>query len=122
MISVAVAVLVAVGTTFMLLSAIGLIRMPDVYTRLQVATKAASLGAGALVLAIPLLLPEPETAVRALLVMTFIFLTAPISAHMLGRAAYIMGVELWRHSVRDDLAGRYDHVGHELRSHDDQDR
>lgn len=116
MIALVVAVLVAIGTTFMLLGALGMVRMPDVYTRLQVATKAASLGAGCLLLSIPLLLPDPDVGVRALLIIAFIFLTAPISAHMLGRAAYIMGVELWHESVRDELAGRYDRTTHELDS------
>lgn len=111
-----VAALVATGTTFMLLAAIGVIRMPDVYMRLQVSTKGASLGAGCVVLAVPIFFFDMGIAVRALLIVVFIFLTTPISAHMLARAAYIVGVPLWEGSVVDELEGRYDPETHELAS------
>lgn len=116
MIHVIVAALVAIGTTFMLLAAIGVVRMPDVYMRLQVSTKGASLGAGCVLLAVPLFFGDLAIGVRALLIILFIFLTTPISAHMLGRAAYIVGVPLWEGSVLDDLEGRYDRDTGELAS------
>lgn len=111
-----VAALVATGTTFMLLAAIGVIRMPDVYMRLQVSTKGASLGAGCVLLAVPIFFVDMGIAVRALLIIVFIFLTTPISAHMLARAAYIVGVPLWEGSVIDELSGRYDRETQELAS------
>jgi len=111
-----VAALMATGTTFMLLAAIGVIRMPDVYMRLQVSTKGASLGAGCVLLAVPIFFVDMGIAVRALLIIVFIFLTTPISAHMLARAAYIVGVPLWEGSVIDELSGRYDRETHELAS------
>jgi multicomponent Na+:H+ antiporter subunit G len=116
-----VAALIVVGTAFMLLAAIGLLRMPDVYTRLQVSTKGASLGAASVLLAVPFFYGDPAIAVRAILIILFIFLTAPISAHMLGRAAYIVGVPLWEKSVRDELKGRYDPETQELSSPPDVD-
>lgn len=116
-----VAALIVVGTAFMLLAAIGLLRMPDVYTRLQVSTKGASLGAASVLLAVPFFFGDPAIAVRAVLIILFIFLTAPISAHMLGRAAYIVGVPLWEKSVRDELRGRYDPETQELSSPPDVD-
>jgi multicomponent Na+:H+ antiporter subunit G len=119
MINLVVAALVAIGTTFMLLAAIGVLRMPDVYMRLQVSTKGASLGAGCVLLAVPLFFGDLAIGVRALLIIVFIFLTTPISAHMLGRAAYLVGVPLWEGSVMDDLEGRYDRETHELASPDD---
>jgi multicomponent Na+:H+ antiporter subunit G len=118
MIHLLVALLVAIGTTFMLLAAIGIVRMPDVYMRLQVSTKGASLGAGCVLLAVPIFFGDLAIGVRALLIIIFIFLTTPISAHMLGRAAYIVGVPLWEGSVRDDLVGRYDRESGELASPD----
>jgi multicomponent Na+:H+ antiporter subunit G len=121
MINLIVAVLVAIGTTFMLLAAIGVLRMPDVYMRLQVSTKGASLGAGCVLLAVPLFFGDLAIGVRALLIIVFIFLTTPISAHMLGRAAYIVGVPLWEGSVMDDLEGRYDRESQELASPDAED-
>lgn len=117
-----VALLVAIGTTFMLLAAIGVLRMPDVYMRLQVSTKGASLGAGCVLLAVPLFFGDLAIGVRALLIIVFIFLTTPISAHMLGRAAYIVGVPLWEGSVMDELEGRYDRETQELASPDPDDQ
>jgi multicomponent Na+:H+ antiporter subunit G len=111
-----VAALVVTGTTFVLLAAIGVVRMPDVYMRMQVSTKGASLGAGCLLLAVPLFFGDVAIGVRALLIIGFIFLTTPISAHMLARAAYIVGVPLWEGSVVDELEGRYDRDTGELAS------
>jgi multicomponent Na+:H+ antiporter subunit G len=101
-------VLMLLGSGFMLLSAIGVIRMPDVYMRLQVASKASSLGAGCLMAAVAIHFAELGIVARAALVVTFIFLTTPVSAHLIGRAAYLTGVPLWGGSGGDDLRGAYD--------------
>lgn len=116
MIDLLAAALVIIGTTFMLLAAVGVLRMPDVYMRLQVSTKGASLGAGCVLLGVAVFFGDLAITVRALLIIVFIFLTAPISAHMLGRAAYLVGVPLWEGTVIDELSGRYDREGQELRS------
>lgn len=116
MIELVVALLLIIGTTFTLIAAIGVLRMPDVYMRLQVSTKGATLGAGVLLLAVAVSFGEFEIVVRAFLIIAFIFLTTPISGHMLARAAYRIGVPLWERSVIDELAGRYDAASGELRS------
>lgn len=116
MIHVVVALLLLIGTTFSLIAAIGVLRMPDVYMRLQVSTKGATLGAGVLLLAVAVSFGEFAIVVRALLIIGFIFLTTPISGHMIARAAYRIGVPLWDRSVIDELAGRYDLESGELRS------
>ncbi len=115
MIEVVVALLLIIGTTFTLIAAIGVLRMPDVYLRLQVSTKGATLGAGVILLAVAVYFAEFGIVVRALLIIAFIFLTTPISGHMLARAAYRIGVPLWESSVIDELAGRYDAETDELR-------
>lgn len=120
MIHLLVAALVVTGTTFILLAAIGIVRMPDVYMRMQVSTKGASLGAGCVLLAVPVFFGDVAIGVRALLIIIFIFLTTPISAHMLARAAYIVGVPLWEGSVIDELEGRYDRQTGELASPDEE--
>jgi multicomponent Na+:H+ antiporter subunit G len=102
------AVAMVLGAAFMLLSAVGMVRMPDVYMRLQVASKASSLGAGLLMLAVAVNFAELGIVVRALLVVAFIFLTTPVSAHLLGRAAYLTGVPLWSGTGDDALRGAYD--------------
>ncbi len=121
MIHLAVALLLATGSTFVLIAAIGVLRMPDVYMRLQVSTKGATLGAGTLLLAVPVFFGDVEIFVRAMLIIAFVFLTTPISGHMLARAAYIVGVPLWKGAVVDELRGRYDPATDELASGDDED-
>jgi multicomponent Na+:H+ antiporter subunit G len=108
MTEIVTAALMLLGGLFMVLSAIGVVRMPDVYMRLQVASKASSLGAGCLMAAVALHFAELGIVVRALLVVVFIFMTTPVSAHLIGRAAYLTGVRLWDRSGQDDLADAYD--------------
>jgi multicomponent Na+:H+ antiporter subunit G len=116
--SVVVAGLVVAGAVLMFLAAVGVWRMPDVYTRAQASAKAGTLGIGCLLLALALHLGEAGIAARAVLVMVFLFLTAPVSAHMMARAAYVVGVPLWEGTRVDELRGRYDPVTHALSSQD----
>jgi len=99
---------VVVGTAFGVLSAVGILRMPDVYIRLQVASKASSLGIALLMLGVAAHFSDLSVTVRALLVVVFLFLTAPVAAHVIGRAAYITGTPLAPGSEPDELAGAYD--------------
>ncbi|MCW5943674.1 MAG: monovalent cation/H(+) antiporter subunit G [Fimbriimonadaceae bacterium] len=106
--------LLAIGSVFALLSAIGLVRFPDLFMRMQASTKATTLGIGCLMLAVAWHFGEIGVATRSLLVVLFVFLTAPAGAHMIARAAYVTGVPLWQGTLRDDLAGKYDIAHHEL--------
>ena len=99
---------VVLGVVFCVLSAVGVLRMPDVYIRLQVASKASSLGIALLMLGVALHFGELSVTIRALLVVVFIFLTAPVAAHVIGRAAYITGTPLASGTTPDELAGAYD--------------
>ena len=110
------AALMAAGATLMLLAAVGVVRMPDLYSRMQAATKASSLGSGCLLLAVAVHFADPAITVRVLLIVVFILLTAPVSAHMIGRAAYFVGVPLWEGTGVDELRGRYDRRTHALDS------
>ncbi|MGD8683878.1 MAG: monovalent cation/H(+) antiporter subunit G [Chloroflexota bacterium] len=101
-------VAVVLGVGLGVLSAVGIVRMPDVYVRLQVASKASSLGIALLVLGVAAHFDDLAVTVRALLVVVFLFLTAPVAAHVIGRAAYIAGVPMAEGSECDDLAGCYD--------------
>ena len=101
-------VAVVLGTLLSLLSAVGVVRMPDIYIRLQVASKASSLGIALLMLGVAAHFGDMAVTIRALLVVAFLFLTAPVAAHVIGRAAYIAGVPLAAGSEPDELAGRYD--------------
>jgi len=108
--------LMVAGATVMLLAAVGLLRMPDLYSRMQAATKASILGAGCLLLAVAVHFADLAITARALLVIVFVFLTAPVSGHMIGRAAYFVGVPLWEGTAVDELRGRYDRRTHALDS------
>ena len=99
---------VVLGVVFCVLSAVGVLRMPDVYIRLQVASKASSLGIALLILGVALHFGELSVSIRGLLVVIFLFLTAPVSAHVIGRAAYITGTPVAPGTDPDELAGAYD--------------
>lgn len=113
---VTVAALLLVGGTFMLLAAVGVARMPDVYTRLSAAAKANTLGLGCLLAATAVYFGELGVTTHAVLIIAFVTLTTPVSAHLIGRAAYFTGVPLWGRTGRDDLRGRYDPTTHALAS------
>ncbi len=109
-------ILMLVGTFFMLLAGLGLLRMPDLYLRMSAATKASTLGVGFILLAAAVYFDSLGATSRAVATIFFIFLTAPVAAHRIGRAAYFDGVDLWRGTQRDDLRGQYDPQTHALES------
>jgi multicomponent Na+:H+ antiporter subunit G len=83
--------LLVLGSAFSLLAALGLLRFPDVYTRLHAATKAGTVGAGFVLLAVVFASFDLSISLRALGGIAFIILTSPIAAHLLARAAYLSG-------------------------------
>lgn len=97
------AVLLIIGGLAMLLAGVGVLRMPDLFMRMQCATKAATLGAGCSLLAVAVHFGELSVTTRALLIIAFLFLTAPVAAHVIARAAYASGVKLWEASLYDQL-------------------
>lgn len=103
-----VVALMAIGTLFSFLAALGVLRMPDIYMRIQATTKSATAGVSSIVLAAAIEFGDTGTTTRALLVVAFLFLTAPVAAHIIGRAAHATGVPLWDRSVLDESL---DHTG-----------
>jgi multicomponent Na+:H+ antiporter subunit G len=106
--------LLLLGAVFMLLAAIGMVRMPDVLTRLHSSTKSGTLGVGLIMLGVALTFSDFAIGVRALAIVIFLFTTAPVAAHMIARAAYLSGVPLWEETLSDELRGRYDPATHNL--------
>ena len=96
------------GVFFTFIAGIGLLRMPDLYLRMSAVTKASTLGLALILLGTAVYFGELATASRAVATIIFVFLTAPVSAHMIGRAAYSNGVPLWEGTKVDELHGRYD--------------
>ena len=99
-----VSILVVVGASLVLVASLGLVRLPDLYTRMHASTKPATLGVSLVVAALALHAGDLGIAVRALLIVLFFLLTAPVAAHRLAHAAYRAGVPRWHGTVRDDLA------------------
>lgn len=97
------AILLLTGAVFMFLAALGIFRMPDLLSRMQTATKAATLGAGAMLAAVAVYFGDTPTVARVMLIIGFVFLTAPVAAHVIARAAYSTGVALWSGTVIDEL-------------------
>jgi multicomponent Na+:H+ antiporter subunit G len=100
------AVLLVVGALFMLLAGLGVLRLPDLFMRLQAATKASTLGVGCLLLGVAVHFQDLGVTTRAVLVVAFFFLTAPVGAHVIARAAYAVGVPLWGGTITDELRHR----------------
>ena len=103
--NLATALLLLVGASFALVAAVGLMRLPDLYTRMHAASKAGTLGSGVLLIALALADGSGGTASRALAGVVFFLLTAPISAHLLAKASYAVGYGMWSGSVRDEMRG-----------------
>ena len=85
--------LIVIGLLFDFFGCLGLIRFPDVYTRLQAAAKCVTLGTCGILFGLFLFKGFTATGIKALLCMAFILLTAPVSAHALARGAYRSGVK-----------------------------
>ncbi|PLR92644.1 monovalent cation/H(+) antiporter subunit G [Bacillus sp. T33-2] len=96
---------VVTGALLSLVTAFGLIRLPDVYTRNHAASKSATMGVMLVLLGAFLYFYTEEgyADARLILAISFIFLTSPVAGHLISRAAYNSGVKLWGHSVQDDL-------------------
>lgn len=99
------AVLLVLGAAFMFLAGLGIFRMPDLFTRMHTSTKGASLGVALILLAAAIFFRDLTVGTKALMTVVFIFLTAPVAAHMLGRAAYARKVKLWEESIMDEGRG-----------------
>lgn len=95
--------LLIAGAIFALLAAVGLWRLPDIYSRMHAASKAGTLGSGLLLIALAVHAGDTSTTSRAIAGVVFFLLTAPISAHLLAKAAYAVGYRLSKETVMDEL-------------------
>ena len=103
--TVAVAVLAGVGLCFSLSGALGILRMPDLYNRIQCSSKTITMGA--LPALIALVVGEgvvSSYAARALIVAFLLLVVNPAASHALARAAYRSRVPMWPGAVRDEAA------------------
>lgn len=89
------ALLIVVGTFFLAVGTIGILRFPDVYNRMHATSKAATLGAAGVFLAGTVHYGPQDAGLISLIGIIFLFLTAPTGAHMISRSAQKMGVPFY---------------------------
>ena len=97
---------IVVGAAFCALAALGILRFPDVYTRLHAASNAALPGAGLILLGAGVASGDPMVMLRAAFGFVFIVLTAPVSAHLLARAAIKSGARTSEITSIDEYVGK----------------
>ncbi len=102
-------VLIGIGVLFDLVGALGLLRLPDVYNRLQAATKCVTLGTCLILIGVLVYSGWNAMGIKALLCAVFVLWTSPTASHALAKGAHISGVPLWEKSVVDRYREDTDH-------------
>lgn len=92
---------IVIGLVFDFFGCLGLIRLPDVYNRLQASTKCVTLGTCSILFGLLLFKGFSAAGIKAVLCIIFLILTSPVAAHALARGAHKSGVRLWEKSVCD---------------------
>lgn len=90
------------GAIFALLAGVGVLRMPDVFTRMQASTKASTLGLGCLLAGVALRNLQLSFVVRAASIAAFMLLTSAVAAHVIARAAARSGAPIWKGTIADE--------------------
>lgn len=97
-------IFISLGLTFDFFGCLGLVRLPDVYNRLQAATKCVTIGTCSILFGTFLVVGFSAAGLKALLCIVFLVLTAPVAAHAIARGAHRAGVKLWKGSIIDKYA------------------
>jgi len=95
------AIITLIGSLFIFLGALGLIRMPDVYNRIQAGTKAVTLGTMLTLIGIALI--TPGWTGKIIVLILFVLMTNPVSSHVIGRAAHYIHQKITDKTVFDKL-------------------
>jgi len=96
--------LIICGTFFLLTGTIGLLRLPDFYTRMHATGKCDTLGSMMILLGIAVYLGPSLESIKIILIMVFVFLTSPTSTHSIGKAAFDNKLTPWLKEKKNDLA------------------
>jgi multicomponent Na+:H+ antiporter subunit G len=103
-------IFISIGAIFDFFGCMGLVRLPDVYNRLQAATKCVTLGTIFILVGTAVVTATPSIAIKAGICAVFILITSPTGAHALARGSYLSGVWLWEKSVSDRFKQRAEEV------------
>lgn len=106
--------LMLIGAVFMLIAALGVVRLPDLFMRMHSNAKSATLGVFFIMMGLSLHFGDFSIFIRALAVVLFFLITAPVAAQTIARAAYFSGVPLWKGTLSDGLEGLYNPATHKL--------
>jgi len=90
-----VSIFLLLGGFLSLVAVAGILRLPDLFSRMHAATKSGTVGVSSIAIGMMIHFNDITVSSRGLLVIGFFLLTAPVAAHMIGRAAYRSGVSLW---------------------------
>ena len=96
-----IGVLFLLGGFFAFVAGLGVLRLPDVLTRMHASTKAGTLGSALILAGAALHFDDFAYTTKAILAILFILLTAPVAGHMIGRAAVRTGVPMWTGDPKD---------------------
>lgn len=92
------------GSFIVLLAGLGVVKMPDIYTRMSATSKASTLGVSIILITTGFFFGTTEIITRTLLIVIFLMITAPVASHLLGKAAHLNKLPLWDRTKRDDLS------------------
>ena len=95
------AIITLIGSIFILLGAVGILRMPDLYNRIQAGTKAVTLGTMLTLIGIAII--TPTWIGKLIVLILFVLMTNPVSSHVLGRAAHYINVKYSKKTLVDKL-------------------
>jgi len=95
-------ILISIGVLFNIFGCIGLLRLPDVYNRLQAATKCVTLGCCSILAGVVLHFGIGEAGIKAVIAIPLLFFSSTVAAHALIRGTYLFGVKMSDASIKDD--------------------
>lgn len=94
-------IVISVGVFFDIAGCIGLVRLPDIYNRLQASTKCVTLGTCLILLGVLIYMGWTSISMKALLCILFLTTASPTAAHAISRASHKAGIKLWKGSMFD---------------------
>jgi multicomponent Na+:H+ antiporter subunit G len=106
MTEILISAMVLLGGLFCFVAGLGVLRLPDVLIRMHASTKAGTLGSGLILGAVAIYFGDIATITRAVATILFLLITAPVAAHMIGRAAFRSGVGLWNTKIEEEAERR----------------